>query len=360
MSNKDERLRSLLGRRDFLKIVIVSGSAIATASLIKLLDSGSLDSVLATSGTGPYYYGTDTSWAVDTKGTNASNFPQNFYIGRTEVGELIYHDSSFYPVAADKAGYSYTHTYWNLKGPYYYARGSRTRYQYGYDQATVAASAWYEHYWSNKIGGKTIFADIEAEANYNDGWRDGSGNYNISYNRAVLEGYLDGIVNYTRNGYNPGFNPGIYTRIDLWNTWFGGANYDPQRAYVIWLAGDACQLGCSPCGTCTTAKSEADNLFNTKKETAFGKFETVIWQFYISECPAPDCADYDIARQNGYIRFTPIGTEHLYLPLILSNGSGDMEAFGAYPAPDQDSSSIDNSSPTGDSTGGYPAPDPDQ
>lgn len=205
MSNKDERLRALLGRRDFLKIAIVSGSAIATVGLIKLLDLESIESVLATSGTGPYYYGTDTSWAVDTKGSNASNFPQNFYIGRTGVGELIYNDSSFYSVAADKAGFSYTHTYWNLKGPYYYARGSRTRYQYGFDQATVAASAWYDHYWSSKIGGKTIFADIESEPNYNDGWRNSSGNYNVSYNRAVLEGYLDGIVNYTRNGYNPGF-----------------------------------------------------------------------------------------------------------------------------------------------------------
>ncbi len=124
MSNKDERLRALLSRRDFLKIVIVSGSAIATASLIKLLDSESIDSVLATSGTGPYYYGTDTSWAVDTKGTNASNFPQNFYIGRTGVGELIYNDSSFYPIAADKAGYYYTHTYWNLKGPYIMLEGA--------------------------------------------------------------------------------------------------------------------------------------------------------------------------------------------------------------------------------------------
>ena len=204
MSNQSNNFQAAIRRRDFIKIVILSGFSITTVNLIKHLGIESIDSVLAIPDIDPYYYGTDTSWAVDTKGVNASNFPQDFYIGRTGVGELIYNDSSFFSVAADKAGYSCTHTYWNLKGPYYYARGNRTRYQYGFDQATVAASAWYDHYWSGKIGGKTIFADIEAEPNYNDGWRDSNGSYNVSYNQAVLEGYLDGIVSYSRNGYNPG------------------------------------------------------------------------------------------------------------------------------------------------------------
>jgi hypothetical protein len=362
MSNKDERLRALLGRRDFLKIAIVSGSAIVTAGLIKLLDSESIDSVLATSGTGPYYYGTDTSWAVDTKGSNASNFPQNFYIGRTGVETVIYNDSAFYSVAADKAGKSYTHTYWLVKGPYYKYRGSRTPYNYGHDQGAKAAYAWSHHYWSSKIGGKTIFADIERgksddpQSDLFDGWRyfvNGNEYVNIANNRAVLEGFLDGI-----NDYGSGFNPGIYTRTDLWQSWFGGTNYDPQRPYVVWLAGNACGFSCSPCGTCTTAKSEANSKFNTKKETAFGKYKTVIWQFFISECPAPDCADYDIARQNGYIRFAPIYS--MYLPLILKNGSGNMGALNAYPAPNQDSSSTENIPSSGDSTSVYPAPDPDQ
>jgi hypothetical protein len=338
MSNQSNNFQAAIRRRDFIKIVILSGFSITTVNLIKHLGIESIDSVLAIPDIDPYYYGTDTSWAVDTKGVNASNFPQDFYIGRTGVGELIYNDSSFFSVAADKAGYSCTHTYWNLKGPYYYARGNRTRYQYGFDQATVAASAWYDHYWSGKIGGKTIFADIEAEPNYNDGWRDSNGSYNVSYNQAVLEGYLDGIVSYSRNGYNPGFNPGIYTRVDLWNTWFGGADYNPQRSYVVWLGGSACQLSCSPCGSCTTAKAEANYLFNSKKNTALGKYKTVIWQFYISECPAPDCADYNISTQNGYIRFAPV-REIIYHPLIMKNSIRGSESEGeenitnVYPSP---------------------------
>lgn len=154
---------------------------------------------------------------------------------------------------------------------------------------------------------------------------------NIVNNRAVLEGFLDGI-----NNYGSGFNPGIYTRTDLWQTWFGGTDYDPQREYVVWLAGNACGFSCSPCGTCTTAKSEADSKFNMKKETALGKYLTVIWQFFISECPAPDCADYDIARQNGYVRFTPITA--VYLPLVMKDVAQldsiiPMDSTDPYPPP---------------------------
>lgn len=346
MPNKNECIDQRLGRRGFLKAVIVTGTSLVTAGLIRLIDSDFIDSALATPGTDPYYYGTDTSWAVDTKGSNASNFPQNFYIGRTGVGELIYNDSSFYSVAADKAGILYTHTYWNLKGPYYKWKGNRTPYQYGYDQGIKAASAWYDHSWSNKIGGKTIFADIEEgtsndpQSDYYDGWRYYSnGNFliDVPNNRAVLDGFLSGIKEYIRSGYNPGFNPGIYTRLDLWQSWFGGVDYDPEHDLVVWLAGNACGFICSPCGTCTTAKSEADSKFNSMKETAFGIYKTVIWQFFISECPAPDCADYDIARQNGYIKFLPMYGSHL--PIIIQNDGQlnsmePMETTDTYPHPE--------------------------
>jgi hypothetical protein len=363
MPNQDERFRAIFSRRDFLKAAIVSGSVLTAAGLIKLLDLESIDVVLATPGSGPYYYGTDTSWAVDTKGSNASNFPQNFYIGRTGVGEVIYNDSSFYSVAADKAGYFYTHTYWVLKGPYYKYKGGRSNYQYGYDQGTKAASAWTYHQWASKIGGKTIFADIEEgtsndpQSDYYDGWRYYSnGNYYVNKpnNRAVLEGFLDGIKDF--RGIH---NPGIYTRLDLWHSWFDddAGKYDPQRDYVVWLAGNACGFSCSPCAPCTTAKSEADSKFNTRKETTLGKFKTVIWQFFVDDCPAPDCADYDIARQNGYNRFTPVFS--LYIPLLVKDGSGGMGELNAYPGSNDNPSSNNNLS-TQDSASAYPAPDSDQ
>ncbi len=360
MTNKEPFFHLELNRRGFLKTSIAAGFTLATAGLVKLFASRELELVQAYSGSGPNYYGTDTSWAVDTKGTNASNFPQNFYIGRTGVGELIYNDSSFYPTAADKANFSYTHTYWNVKGPYYKYRGGRSAQQYGHDQGIKAASAWYDHYWASKIGGKTIFADIEEgqsndpNSDLYDGWRYlNNGNYyvDLASNRAVLEGFLDGIKDYRRNGADPVFNPGIYTRSDLWQNWFGGANYDPKRDFVLWLAGNACGFSCSPCGSCSTAKSEADSKFIAKKATSFGKYMTVIWQFFTSECPAPDCADYDIALQNGYIWFKPIYAT--FLPLIM-NGYGGVGAQG-YPPPGQSSSSI-NSPSTDNPSGAYPAP----
>mgnify|MGYP001182312610 CR=1 FL=1 len=331
-------------RRGFLKFTLVSGSIILVNFIGKFRGFRFIPSVFVTTETDPYFYGTDTSWAVDTKGSNAYNFPQNFYIGRTGVGEVIYNDSSFYSVAADKAGFYFTHTYWCLKGPYYKWRGTRTAYQYGYDQATKAASAWYDHYWSAKIGGRTIFADIEEGtsndplSDYYDGWRYYSnGNYYVDYenNHAVLEGFLDGINEYSRNGVNLHFNPGIYTRLDLWQSWFNNASYDPGRSYVVWLAGNACTLLCSPCGTCTTAKTEANNKFHTMRDVSFGKYKTIIWQFFTSECPAPDCADYDISRQHGEVRFSPL--QVLHLPIIRrdiipvdSIGSTDMEE--SYPS----------------------------
>ncbi|MEJ2600599.1 MAG: hypothetical protein P8Z00_19855 [Anaerolineales bacterium] len=363
MSKKERTFQPILDRRDFLKIMVLCGSTLAAASLLNLIDSESIESVLAISGTGPYYYGTDTSWAVDTKESNASNFPQNFYIGRTGAGTEIFNDSSFYPVAADKAGYLYTHTYWDLKGPYYKYIGSRTPYDYGHDQGTKAALAWATHYWYLKIGGRTIFADIERgksndpQSDLFDGWRYFSGGneyVNIGKNRAVLEGFFDGVKDYIPQIYNPG----IYTRTDLWQDWFGGADYDPHRAYVVWLAGNACSINCSPCGTCTTAKFEANSKFNAKKETAFGRYKTVVWQFYTSECPAPDCADYDIARQNGYIKFKPVYS--FYLPFILDNGSENIGALSAYPVPGQESASIGDNFSTEDSPGAYPALETDQ
>ena len=361
MSNHSKENSMSMSRRDFLKIALMIGSTLATIDLAKSIVDIPVDSVLAGAGTGPYYYGTDTSWAVDTKGSNASNFPQNFYIGRTGVGELIYNDSAFYPDAADKAGTYFTHTYWDLKGPYYKFIGSRTPYEYGFAQGTKAASAWFSHYWANKIGGKTIFADIEKgksddpQSALFDGWRyfiNGTEYVNKVKNRAVLNGFLDAITM-----YGSGFNPGVYTRTDLWQDWFGDIDYDPQRAYVVWLAGNACGFTCSPCGTCTTAKSEADIKFNTMKETYLGNYKTVIWQFYISECPAPDCADYDISIQNGYIRFSPVFS--LYLPITVQ-GPVPMNASNAYPEPDQELFHQDNCCESDEPVNAYPSPETDQ
>lgn len=336
MSSQNDRVQRNLGRRNFLKVAIISGTAVATARIIKLLFSESLETALAIPGQGQYYYGTDTSWAVDTKGYNASDFPQNFYIGRTGVGELIYNDSSFYPDAADKAGKYYTHTYWCLKGPYYKYRQGRPPYDYGYAQGSIAGLAWWNHYYAAKIYGQTFFADIEEgtsddpQSDYFDGWH--YYDYiDVQSNRAVLEGFLDAVENY---GFD--FNTGIYTRKDLWEVWFNGTEYDPQRAYVVWLGGNACNFDCSPCDICTTAKSEADSKFHTIKETALGKYKTVIWQFFVDDCPNPDCADYDIARQNGYKNFISIKAV-IYLPLIHKYyqqiKSTDQGAPNSYPPP---------------------------
>ncbi len=319
MSIQNDKGKENFGRRNFIKFAIVSGSVIAAGAILRLLDEKSLDTALAIPGEGPYYYGTDTSWAVDTKGYNASDFPQNFYIGRTGIGEIYYYDA-FLPDAADKAGLWYTHTYWRVKGPYYKHRAGRTPRDYGRDQGLKAGSAWYEYDYWYLFGGMTFFADIEHDTDedpnseYFDGWH-----YydivNTEWNREVLEGFLDGIVE-RGNEYGYPFNFGIYTTPELWQLWFDGQYYDPQRPYVVWLADNGvCEFNCSPCDVCNTAKSEADSKFHDVKEVKLGNYKTIIWQFFTDDCSGPDCADYDIARQNGHIRFTPIKSTS-YLPTI--------------------------------------------
>lgn len=318
---QNDKVKVIFGRRNFIKLAIVSGSAIAASAILRFLDEKSLDTALAIPGEGPYYYGTDTIWAVDTIGDNASNFPQNFYIGRTGVGEFFYYEPGFSPDAANKAGFYYTHTYWCVKGPYYKFRAGRQPYDYGRDQGLKAGSAWLYYDYSSLFAGKTFFADIEPGTVDDDPNSDFFGGWhyydyvNIDWNRQVLEGFLDGIVE-KGNEYGETFNLGIYTTPGLWQEWFDGQYYDPQRPYVVWLADNGvCEFNCSPCDPCNTAKSEADIKFNTVKEVALGKYKTIIWQFYIDDAPCTSCADYDIARQNGYNRFTPIKST-LYLPAI--------------------------------------------
>ncbi len=67
MSIQNDKGKRNIGRRNFIKLAFVSGSAIAAGAILRFLDSESLDTALAIPGEGPYYYGTDTSWAVDTK-----------------------------------------------------------------------------------------------------------------------------------------------------------------------------------------------------------------------------------------------------------------------------------------------------
>ena len=363
MSNKTNKiLKARLGRRGFLKLIGITGAAVVAKGLIELVASNAVGKALAIPGEGPYYYGTDTSWSVDYY-PNPSGFPQNFYIGRTGVGEVIYpsEDSGFYPDAAEDAGSTYTHTYWTLKGPYYIHRwdpGYRTAYEYGYDQGLVAASAWYDHDYSNLIGGKTIFADIEESTEPGnpekfDGWRyESGGNYYIDYisNREVLNGFMDAVNEYLRNGQDTDFNPGIYTTLNLWQDWFYGTDgYSPAGSLVVWLAGGGtCSIPCSPCDDqyppCSDAKWQADEQFDTVKETAFGNYKTIIWQFWLGGGACGACADYDIARQNGHVRFLPHQVH--YLPLITRH-QYEIESPDPYPPP---------GAPTPDPEA--PAPDP--
>jgi hypothetical protein len=292
-----------LDRRDFLKVGIASGIALIVTGLV---DREEKLEAQAGGGSysGPYYFGTDGNTVY----YDGYNMPQNFYIGRTGYGE-VFDSLVFNTDAAIAAGYYYTHSYWLLYGPNNTYRGSRTYYQWGKDQGIKAASAWYDHPLSSYFYGKTFFADIERISGGWDGWDDS----NRTNNREVLRGWLDGVATYTRNGYNPGFVPGIYTRPDLWTTWFG-TDYTTTRSATLWLAGcNACSSICSPCSSsCLTTKQDADNRFDTVKETIFGKNKTVIWQYWVDGCDSGCQEDFLISVQSGNSQFSPIRVTTIY------------------------------------------------
>ena len=392
MSKRNSNQRWPLGRRDFLRTAIASGIALAAGGLYKLFNPAHQDSVLAGSGTGPYYYGTNGSSVALPKNYGIPALPQNFYIGRTGVGGSMYgstdpnlDDSEFNTIAASQAGFSFTHSFWLVKGPFYYWRSGRDYYQYGVDQGNAACTAWHQHVHANLLGGRTIFGDIEGAGidaahrniNTDDGWTDHSrtssgapapapeyfditGYTDTAKNQQVLEGFLDAVTN-----YNGQLNPGIYTTLDLWTHWFNGSTYDPQRNFVTWLAGGSGNGSCPSCTPCNPAcdtKTPIDNSFNTVKNTAFAKMKTVIWQYYLSPGCSVACGDFNIARQDGHTSFNPVSHE-ISLPIIMSDGgtgglaAGASNSMGAYPAPETNSSSTDNNtSDQGSVTDPYPAP----
>lgn len=334
MSSRDQDFKATLGRRDFLKTAIISGIALASSGLVRLIKPETPDSAMAISVTdlmediqaATYYFGTDSSARSDPE------LPQNFYIGRLGVGELFY-TGPFNTDAANAAGKYSTHMYWILKGPSYKYRNGRSCYNYGKAQATKAGDAWYTHSLSSYVYGKTIFADIEPPMNpadhydpeKDDGWEIPNA-INQADNREVLRGWLDGIATYTRNGINPGFVPGIYIAPTYWEPWFG-TSHVPTRSFALWLSGCICCHGCPPCDPgCSSTKTDTSNLFNVVKNTTIGKSKAVIWQYWLNPgCSEMYCGDYDIAMQSGYSKFNPVTSTttwlkkcryETYLPLI--------------------------------------------
>ena len=289
MKEQHEPQLKKLSRRDFVKVGLASGIALVVAGL------PGIDEVEAGGGgyTGSYKFGTDSSTRASVNGVN---MPQNFYIPRTGYG--LWYDSQYFitGAATDCPSKYYVHSYWLLYGPNNVNKGSRSNYQWGYDQGTQAASAWYNHDLAPYFYGKTFFGDIEPiyqNGNRWDGWDDSS----KTPNRDVLRGYLDAIV-----AYNSTFVPGIYISATYWGQWFG-TGYSTTRSAALWIAAcGANTISCAPnSSSCSTTQQQAATQFNTKKGTIFGKNKTVIWQYWIGSGK-----DFDISVQSGNGTFNPI------------------------------------------------------
>lgn len=277
--------KSRISRRDFLKLGVASGSALIFGNLLR-------ENAEAAN---TFYWGTDSGSAS----CLPCAMPQNFYIGKTGEG-LIQISDYFNTTAAEQCpSVWYVHSWWWLYGPNNPNKpASSTNYQWGKNQAQKACDAWYTHPYASYFYGKTIFCDIEE---YYGDWSTS----NKTANRDVLRGFLDGVATYTRNGVNPGFVPGIYTRADLWQTYFGTTGYKTPRAAALWIAGCACNINCGPCDPCPDTLTQASaKMESTMSKFILGGNKAVIWQYWISDC---GCGDYDVSiNQDGYKKFTPL------------------------------------------------------
>lgn len=355
-----------INRRDLLKTSLFSGIALISSGVYKFLDQINEKIISATEGIGPFYYGTDSANATVIKSDGIPLLPQNFYIGRTGVGEVIYDetDPNFNQSAALAAGFTFSHTYWVIKGPFYYWRQGRDYRKYGWDQGVTATNAWFNHPNSNLFFGETIFGDVEGTMNEadhqnrdrDDGWTDhyhygyyqNPGYVDVEKNRLVIEGFLDAVWNY----HQVSFKPGIYTTKNLWNEWFGD-KYIPPFSFVVWLAGgDHSCPSCEPCNSACDTRTEVDYWFTFVRNSQFGIMRIVIWQYYLSPGCGTFCGDFNISSQNGEYWFHPEAAP-IYLPITMNNQERIIEntITDGYPVP-----ANDNTEKNGSLESSYPAP----
>lgn len=283
-----------INRRDLLKLGLASGVALV------LVDTVGDHSVQADT----TYYG------VDSYTPSYSGYDLDFYIGRGGGPTLPNDDYFHYGRAQDIysrwESYYRCHIYWRLYGP-----GAcppvYSDYQWGYYQATQACNAWYNADWAAYVWGRTFFADIE-EYDGAGGWLGDQGR-----NRQVVQGWIDGVYDYTHNGSATDFVPGIYTRPDLWESWFGTA-YRTPRSATTWICNCRTLWGTDPkpCSNPSGARSYAATNLPAVKETVFGGNKVVVWQFFIGAYDSDCYGDFDAAIQSGDIKFTPVTGSRAY------------------------------------------------
>lgn len=265
-----------LSRRELIKLAVASGIAVGAAGLV-----------------GGTAHAISTYWGTDSASGNCCGMPYNFYIGRFGVGQTADQSGSpyFNISAANAAGFNNTFGYWGVQGPGS-APSGMSAYSWGQAQATAAWNAWGSGPFSGKLGGYTVFGDLESGFG---GWSFG----NYGPNQQVVNGFLSKLWSITPTNVFPG----LYSSPYYWSNLFGTAYSVGSTSYVLWVAGcDTCGSDlCSPCASCNTI-STVTNKFSSVASTSFGGYKAVIWQYWIdpgnNSAPCYGCGDFDVASQH--------------------------------------------------------------
>jgi len=269
---------SKFGRRDLLKLVAAVGTAGVLAGIENFAEEA--QQALAKPVSIPTWWGTDSNTQ------SGYGIPQNFYIGRMGSGAQPKGDSYFFNVnAARQAGYYRTYGYWVIQGPDS-KPSNLSAHSWGQQQASCAWNSWHSGPHSAKIGGHTVFADIETGGG---GWRNG----NYKYNQDVLEGFLQKAFEVTKSTAWPG----VYISSHFWNSFFG-SNFRPSLKFVLWLTGfQTCASSiCPPCNIkCNTLTGVKSHLATEVSKVTIGGQRPVLWQYWIGNC---GCGDYNVMIQN--------------------------------------------------------------
>lgn len=257
----------------------------------------------------PGFFGVD-SFTSPARATVAG-MPLQFYIG--ELGATQYGIGAFDKNTAAQVTPALTHGYWGVCGPNAMptgASGVSDPGVWGQQQALLAIQAWNSN---PVVGGRTLFADIEA----------GFGGWGAPATQAdhvaLLNGFLQTIA-------LAGFIPGVYLNRSERDLYFP-TDYVAPVPFVYWFAGGKfAGTMAGPCQPGDTLQPTYSAWNTAVQSETFGGMQAVLWQYWLS---GMGCGgDYNYSPQSGYSAFTS-----LPVPPATPIATGTTTPSAATPVP---------------------------
>jgi hypothetical protein len=232
----------------------------------------------------PGFFGVDSCTALPR--ALVAGMPLQYYIG--ELGATQHGINCFDHNTATHVGPAFTHGYWGVCGPNAMPAGLTDPGVWGQQQALAAIDAWNNNPY---VGGRTLFADIEAGFG---GW---GKPISQADNVALLNGFLEVIT-------QTGFIPGVYINRSERTAYFP-VDYVAPLPFVYWVAGGKLAgTMAGPCQPGDTLQPTFTAWSTSVQQETFGGMQAVMWQYWLS---GMGCGgDFNYSPQSGYSAFMPL------------------------------------------------------